>query len=334
MKKQKIYNVAAILILISGITHAQDEFRPTGSPFAKIFFNYHGDLSGDGTAFEIQRAYLGYKYNLTEHFSGHITLDVGAPEVDLNDSVTVGTSLEMTAYLKTAAVAYSTGGLTIEAGMIGLQQFKLQETYWGHRYIYKSFQDWTKMGTSADLGGMVSYEFFDMLSADITIRNGEGYKLLQSDKALNTALGITLTPIKGLVIRGFYDYIDISGPQYTISSFIGYKNDIVSLGAEHNVQLNHGNVTDRNLKGFSFYASVNVTEKIELFARFDNLDSNQLEGETENWNLGKDGNLVISGIEYSPIKSIQVAIDYQGYLYTDSDKDSKNLVYLNFQYSF
>jgi len=333
MKKQHL-SLAVILLLIYGMSHAQEEFTPSGSPFAKIFFNYHADLSGTGTAFEIQRAYLGYKYNLTENFSGHITLDVGAPEVDLNDSVTVGTSLEMTAYLKTAAVAYSKEGFTIEAGMIGLQQFKLQESYWGHRYIYKSFQDWTKMGTSADLGGMVSYEFFDMLSADLTIRNGEGYKLLQSDKALNTGLGITLTPVKGLVIRGFYDYIDISGPQYTISSFIGYKNDLVSVGAEHNVQLNYGNVADRNLKGFSFYASYNLTEKIELCGRFDNLGSNQLEGETENWNLSKDGKLVIAGIEYSPIKNIQLALDYQGFLYSDKDKDNKNLVYLNFQYSF
>jgi hypothetical protein len=333
MKKQLFIPIAA-LVIFSGITRAQDEFKPSGSPFAKIYFNYHGDLSGNGTAFEIQRAYFGYKYNMTQNFSGHITLDVGSPEVDLNDSVTVGTSFEMTAFLKTAAVAYSTGRLTIEAGLISLQQFKLQESYWGHRYIYKSFQDWTKMGPSADLGGTISYKFFDMLSADFTIRNGEGYKLIQSDKALNTGLGVTLTPIKGLVVRGFYDYIDKSGPQYTISSFIGYKNDFLSVGAEHNVQLNYGNVSDRNLKGFSFYASYNVTKKIQLFGRFDNLGSNRLEGESENWNLSNDGNLIIGGVEYSPIKNIQLAIDYQGFLYSNKDKDDKNLIYLNFQYVF
>jgi hypothetical protein len=333
MKKRHFF-LAIALAFISAIMFAQEEFKPSGSPFAKIYFNYHADLSGNGTGFEIQRAYFGYKYSISETFSGHITLDVGSPEVDINDSVTVGTSFEMTAFLKTAAVAYSQGNLKVEAGLIGLQQFKLQESYWKRRYIYKSFQDWTKMGPSADLGAMVSYRFFDILSADLTVRNGEGYKKLQSDKALNTGLGITLTPFKGLVIRGFYDYIDISGPQYTISSFIGYKNDIISVGAEHNIQLNYGNVSDRNLKGFSIYASVNLTKKIELFGRFDNLGSNQLEGETENWNMSKDGNLIITGIEYSPIKNVQLALDYQGFLYADADKDSKNLVYLNFQYAF
>ncbi len=332
--KKHFFFPASALILISGMSLAQDEFKPSGSPFAKIYFNYHADLSGDGTGFEIQRAYFGYKYNMSEAFSGHITLDVGSPEVNINDSVTVGTSLEMTAYLKTAAVAYSQGNLKVEAGLIGLQQFKLQENYWGRRYIYKSFQDWTKMGPSADLGAMVSYRFFDMLSADLTVRNGEGYKKLQSDKALNTGLGITLIPVKGLVIRGFYDYIDKSGPQFTIASFIGYKNDFLSVGAEHNIQLNYGNVDDRNLKGFSFYAGVYVTEKMQLFGRFDNLGSNQLEGETENWNMSKDGNLIIAGIEYSPIKNVQMAVDYQGFLYADKEKDSKNLIYLNFQYAF
>lgn len=333
MKKRHFF-LATALTLVLAMTNAQEGYQPSGSPFVKIYFNYHTDLSGSGTAFEIQRSYFGYKYSMSEAFSGHITLDVGSPEVDINDSVTVGTSLELTAYLKTAAVAYKQGGLKVEAGMISLQQFKIQEKYWKHRYIYKSFQDWTKMGPSADLGAMVYYKFFDILSADITVRNGEGYKHLQADKALNTALDITLEPTKGLVFRGYYDYIDKSGPTYTLAHFIGYKNDFLSVGAEHNIQFNFGNVEDRNLKGLSFYASVNVTEKVQLFGRFDNLTSNRLNGETENWNMSKDGNLIIAGIEYSPINNVQLALDYQGFLYTDADKDSKNLVYLNFQYVF
>ena len=48
----------------------------------------------------------------------------------------------------------------------------------------------------------------------------------------------------------------------------------------------------------------------------------------------KDGNLIITGIEYSPIKNIQTAIDYQGFLFADKEKDSKNLIYFNFQYAF
>ena len=334
MKKKPFFTAVVLACLISGISYAQEDFVPSGSPFAKIFFNYHADFSGNGNAFEIQRAYFGYKYNMSEAFSGHITLDVGTPEVDINDSVTVATSLEMTAYLKTAAVAYSQGNLTIEAGLVGLQQFKLQEKYWGRRYIYKSFQDWTKMGTSADLGAIVSYKFFDMLSADLTVRNGEGYKELQSDKAFNTGLGITLKPVKGLVLRGFADYIKKDEPQSTLAGFAGYKNDLLSIGAEYNVQMNYGDVADRTLKGFSFYTSVTLTKKIEVFARFDNMGSNTLDGETENWNMGKDGNLLIAGIEYSPIKNIQLALDYQGFLYTDQDKDNKNLIYLNFQYVF
>lgn len=40
----------------------------------------------------------------------------------------------------------------------------------------KSFQDEYKFGSSADLGVSVAYKFNKVVSADVIVANGEGYK--------------------------------------------------------------------------------------------------------------------------------------------------------------
>ena len=324
-----------VFILMQPQLWAQEEFKPSGNGTGKVFSNFYYVFGDNQAAFELQRAYLGYKYNLSEDFSTNITFDVGKPEIQLNDSVKLNTSLDFTAYVKTASLAYKKGNLKIDAGMVSLVQMNLQEQYWSRRYIYKSFQDWSGMGTTADLGAVITYKFADFLSADLTVRNGEGYKKLESDNALRSAIGITFTPaIKGLVIRGFYDYIEKKEAQYTIAHFIGYQNDKMSVGAEYNIQLNSGDTKDKTLMGVSVYGGYSLTEKLELFARYDNMSSNKLEGATENWNLGKDGSLIISGLQFSPVKKVQLALDYQGFLPSDKSKDTSNIVFFNLQFSY
>ena len=79
----------------------EEEFKPSGSPFVKIYSNFHTDLTEDNqsSAFEITRAYLGYKYKMSKHFSAKTNLDIGNPK---NGSV-----LEHTAYIKIAALTYN-----------------------------------------------------------------------------------------------------------------------------------------------------------------------------------------------------------------------------------
>ncbi len=314
---------------------AQEEFKPSGKPTAKVFTNILYNLDENQAAFELQRAYLGYNYNLSENFSTNLTFDVGSPEVDINDSLTVSTSFDYTAYLKIAALTYKKEKLQIDMGMVGLLQVKYQEQYWKHRYIYKSLQDESKMGTTADLGAIISYKYTDFLSADFTVRNGEGYKKLENDNAFRSAVGITLTPKpEGLIIRGFYDYIEKQEAQFVIAHFVGYRNDKLSLGAEYNIELNSNDKKDNTLMGFSVYSSYNITDKIEVFARYDNIASNRLEAEEEDWNIEEDGNIFIGGIQFSPHKNVQLAFDYQGFLPADKNENLANLLYLHLQFSY
>ena len=194
----------------------EEKFKSYGSPIIRIFTNYHSTFS-DGEAsrvFEIQRAYLGYQYQLSKKVSGKLVLDVGDPDFG---------NFQMTAYLKNAYVQYDDGKLVAMIGMIGLYQFKLQENQWGGRYLYKSFMDEHQFGPSADLGAFVGYHFNEMVSADFTLANGDGYKSIQSDTTLKYSVGVTLKPISGLVFRPSYDYMGQDAVQQTLALYLGYS---------------------------------------------------------------------------------------------------------------
>jgi len=217
------------MLLLSGNAFSQEteeKFKPNGRGILKIFTNYHSTFS-DGEAsrvFEIQRAYLGYEANLSDKISGRLILDVGDPDFG---------NFQMTAYLKNAYVQYDNGKLVARLGMIGLYQYKIQESQWGGRYLYKSFMDEHKFGPSADLGAFVGYHFTDMVSADFTIANGDGYKSIQSDSTLKYSVGVTLKPINGLVFRPSYDYMGQDAHQQTMALYLCYsllgKGGIVHL---------------------------------------------------------------------------------------------------------
>jgi len=320
--------LSAAILLISWSTFAQEEeekFKPNGQGIIKIFTNYHSNFS-DGEAsraFEIQRAYLGYEANLSKKISGRLILDVGDPHFG---------DLQMTAYLKNAFVQYDDGKLVAKIGMIGLHQFKLQESQWGGRYLYKSLMDEHKFGPSADLGAFVGYHFHDMVSADITIANGDGYKSIQSDTTLKYSLGVTLQPISGLVFRPSYDYMGRDAVQQTLALYLGYSSKKVDLGAEYNYQWNHQMVQDEHLTGLSFYGSY-AARKFRAFGRYDNLSSPVLGSDTDPWNYLKDGQLFIGGLEFHPVKGLMITPNYQAWIPSDGSSVT-NSIYLSLEIKF
>lgn len=330
MKKVKL-SIVTLLIIVTGIkaqeTTSSEEFIPSGKPSVKIFTNAHSTfIDGDNTsAFEIQRAYFGYSYNFSKNFSTKLTLDVGDPGVG---------KLQMTAYLKNAALTYKKDKFTANFGLIGLYGFKTQEKQWGYRYIYKSFQDEHKFGSSADLGASFKYKFSKFISADMMILNGEGYKNIQSDNTYKGALGVTITPVKNLNIRAYYDLMSTDIAQQTIALFAGYKADKFKAGAEYNLQKNNKLVEDHDLTGISFYTTVIASKKLNVFARFDNLSSSTLEGEDDAWNISKNGQAYILGFEYNPVKGVKIAPNFRGWNPSEDGTAFESSVYLNLEIKF
>jgi len=298
----------------------KDEFKPTGKPFVKIFTNFHS-MYQDNTnynAFEVQRAYFGYGFKLSENISGKLNLDIANP---------ASGKLDMTAFLKNAYFQYKKNNFTVSFGLITLQQFKFSEKQWGGRYIYKSFQDQSKMGYSADLAFYTSYKFNDIATADISISNGEGYKSIESDSIFKYSAGLTLKPAKGLTFRAYYDYMGKNDVQQSLSLFLGYNIKNFKFGTEYAKQLNHKMVADNTFAGFSVFGSYSV-DKMRFFGRYDNLNSEIIGEATEAWNFGKDGEAFIVGIEFNVTKGLKIAPNYQGWKPADGSP-IMNIAYIS-----
>jgi len=313
-----------LIILLLQISFASDEskeFKPSGSPFVKIFTNFNNKLNDEQntSAFEIKRAYLGYKYKMSKSFSGKVTLDFGDPKD--------GGKLELTAYLKHAYVQYQKGNLLAKFGLIATSSFKTQENFWGGRYLFKSFQDEYKYESSADQGLYVLYKIHDMISIDMSVLNGEGYKNLEADDIRKYTAGLTLTPLSGIMLRAYYDEMGNSVKQKTMSLFASYKFKEFKIGAEYNSRVNHKNIDGSDLEGMSFYGGYNL-DFMRVFARYDELSSKN------DWNTEKDGSAIIIGAEFSPVKGFKITPNYQGW---NPSKEGVNLthgMYLNCEIKF
>ncbi|TKG89066.1 hypothetical protein EYV94_26285 [Puteibacter caeruleilacunae] len=319
----------ALLFAITGNLIAQDnsEFKPNGKPLVKIFSNYHTDIT-DGesaSAFEITRAYFGYEYKFSPEFSTKLVLDVGNPAAG---------KLEMTAYLKNALVKYKKDRLAVEFGLIGSKQFKIQEKQWGYRYLLKSFQDQYKFGPSADLGLSVEYNLSDFVSVDFSLTNGEGYKKLQGDSIFKKGFGLTLRPVDKVVIRGYYDHMKDDAAQTSLATYIGYTADKFNIAAEYNHQKNNGMIDGRDFSGVSFYSTVEVSEKVKVYGRYDSLTSDKLSGASEGWNVNRDGDLFIAGLEYSPVRGVKLSPNYRGWSPKQDSKDFTSSLYVNLELKF
>ena len=104
------------------------------------------------------------------------------------------------------------------------------------------------------------------------------------------------------------------------------------IGAEYNYYWNYANVNNNDLFGLSIYGSYEMTERFEIFARYDNLESNTLNGAVDPWHLSKDGQAYITGIHYVPVKNIALSLSYQGWKPADNSMNYTNTLALSFEF--
>lgn len=339
MKTNFILIYLALIVLNIGTIYSQEnkKFEPSGKVIVRSFFDYSqgfGEANKE-SGFDITRALLGYKYQLTPTLSGQVVIDGASGRTSAN---------KLEVYLRNAFLTWNDKGFNVNLGLTGLLQFKLQEDYWEHRYVLKSFQDLNKMGHSVDLGVTAQYMFNKYVSADFSFTNGAGYKDISKNESKRYAAGLNLSPLKGLILRVYGDIYNESETlrdklpeglesgsyknQYNLSLFSGYKNEYVSLGAEFNKMLNKGFIDNKNCYGYSFYSSINVAPKWNIYARYDLMDSNKPTGYTEKWN-SLDGQLLIAGVEYRPIKQLKISPNFRN-LNPDRTK-SEQYLFINFE---
>lgn len=318
---------------------AQTNFVPSGAPIIQILFNYTEDQTQNAakkSAFNIDRSYFGYKYDLSSTITTKIVLDAGTTGANA-----IATGSAYTVFVKNAQLEWQIDPrVRLKMGMQSLQQFQDQEDFWGYRYMFKSFNDQNAFGAAADLGINAEIKISKTLRVNIIAMNGEGYKNLQDSKG-NQKIGgnIIFTPIKGLITKVYYDKQPVTGakPITSLALFAAYQATDWRLAAEYNQLKNAQNflvqVDGSNRNGMSFYGTYAINKKIEFLARYDQLRSNFLVIAPATSTLAsnittKDGGQVIGGIQYNPIKGLKLAFNYQGYNYNTAGTSPNSSKYL------
>ena len=296
----------------------------SGDPVVTVFANYHLGLGDekDNSNFSLDRAYLGYKFKYGKEWSGSVIFDIGTTKLE-------NSKLEYIAHVKNAFIAWERNDFKLNFGMVKTQNFAFQESFWGYRYLMKSFSDEYGFGPSADLGIVANYKVNNWLKTDFSLTSGSGNKVIDSDNNNRYGFGATIEPIKQFYLRAYYDIysgddeIEGSINEQTISTFIGYKHSKFTIGGEYNHQINSDHKNGVDLNGLSTYTTVNVISKWQAFARYDYLNSNQEENK-------KAGSAIRAGVEYSPCKILKIAPNVSCWM--PENGDTQTYLYLSVQF--
>ena len=303
-------------ILFPGGLHGQaaDDFKPSGKVEVRIFTGFNTTFS-DGemhSKFDVNRAYLGYNYNFSRTLSGRIVYDVADPSVG---------NLKFTGMLKFAYLRYNTDKWTITGGMIPLPEYDHADKKWGYRYIYKPSHDIYGFGTAADLGLSVVHRIAPWISADVTLMNGEGYKLTEADSTFKAAAGITLLPVKSVSLRGYLDNMGKDGMnQQTAEVILSWEGRGYLLSAAFHYRKNHKLVEGHDYRVLTFNGRVPVSERVVLLGRYDYAASSSVGSEEEPWNLAKDGQFFLGGIEFAISPGVNLSPNFQGWRPADNTR--------------
>jgi hypothetical protein len=328
---KKILPVLVFTFLFIKAGYSQS-IEPTGKPITEIFTDFHlnlNDTSGH-TGFSINRAYFGYQFNPDDKFSGKIILNICSPE-----DLAPGSIPHRYSFFREASLSWSDGELSVTGGITGTRMFQFQQTFWGKRYVANTYQSLNGYGLVADLGVVVEYKFNDIVTADYTLMNGEGYSEIQLDNSLKNSLGMTITPNSNVAIRLYTDIIRKNGIwQQLAIAFVGFKNDRLTIGGEISFKSNTDLIKGHHLYGLSTTGGVNLTKKTEFFMRYDYAASVRVPGDVLPWNNMKDGSLLIGGIQFTLSPNVKIAVDYQGNYPYEVASGKAGLLYVNALFKF
>jgi hypothetical protein len=322
-----------LIVFIYTLTLKSQEPEIKGKPIVEIFTDLHYNLNPDTlstTGFSLNRAYFGYDFTLDKNFSSSLIIDIGNP-LDLG----IGSKSRRYAHFREASVRYTGDKITLTFGITGTRIFSYQQKFWGKRYVANTYQSINGYGFVADLGVVADYKINDIISLDVSLMNGEGYSTLQLDNSLKGSLGVTITPSRFLAIRFYSDLMKKDEVfQNTLVGFIGFKSELFYIGGEASYKSNLDLTDGHHAWGISSTAGLMISEKNEIFARYDYSTSVTVRGEYIGWNYSKDGNFLIGGIQHTFNKYIQAAINYQTFHFFDYTKNTSDYIFLNVHVKF
>lgn len=302
-----------------------DSTKFKATPDVLLFMNFHQGLCADSkeTNFDIKRACFGYYFQVPKGFSARIRFDVSPlmnPGLNLN---------KISIFLRHAYMSYKTEKLTLNFGLVDNYQHQVQERFWSRRYIFRSFIDEYKLLPVIDLGFNGSYAFNEKVSLEFGIMSGQFHDEDSFYGKYYYSLGVNYFPIEKLKLKAYSTYSFQGDDLYTMGAFVGYSIiPQLSIGAEYNAKFSPSNVMQSGVS-----AVINgdvIKDKLNLFFRYDWLDSNISYGYTPDWTVLDSGYGFITGIEWKIIKYVRLSLNYQSWFSTTQSQ----YLFLNLEFRY
>lgn len=319
-------------------------------PIVQVFGTAAYDVENNIYGYSFGRAHLGFQYRFNEAWSAKMIIDRGMPTtidgIEVTDSAgnilnvdyTTKEGSYYTMWLKFASLKWQVNEkLSIVGGALLQNHYITQERFWGLRYVAQTFQDMYWHIPSTDLGFRVNYKLNDVFSLDAALTNGEGPRVKQ-DKFGNVkyAAGFNINPGNKFQSRIYYHNkttgIDSLATEQMFSVFAGCKfSQQFRIGGEFNYMNHLNNDSGANSYGFSAFSAYHITESTQLFVRYDRLlyESEHLLPTTL-----ADGNTIIGGLSCSPVKGINLSVNYQGWIPDAENNSLENNILLSMEYTF
>jgi hypothetical protein len=331
--KKTILPLLVLIMTINQHGYSQTTNTSTkGKAVTEIFtdFHYNIDDTSKTTGFGMNRAYFGYNYQPEGDFSGSIILNLGSPE-----DLTAGAKHRKYSFFREASLSYTKDKLKMSFGITTTRATIFQQTFLGKRYIADNFQSKNGYSYVADVGFVLDYTINNIFKVDFAVMNGEGYSELQLDNSVKSSVGINIVPVKNTVIRLYSDFDHPNNVWQNLSIiFVGYKNQLITFGAEAAYKTNIDKISGHDGWGFSGTCAVTVAPKTEVFGRYDYTSSSVMPDETLHWNSKNDGQFATFGFQYTFNQYAQLALDYQGTFPYNPGTGNSDGIFLNAHFKF
>lgn len=314
------HRIAAAVVALGAASaaHADPSTVVSGKIFTDYTYRQNVDdatgVSADkntGTALDVKRFYLGVDHNFDDVWRARIRTDIynlvnGKADIFVKHAFLEG---------KFAPE------LDLKAGSADLPWVPFVEDLYGFRYVENVLIDRTKFGTSADWGLHAGGKLGGVVDYAVSVVNGRGYGDPTRTRAPAVEGRLSTTVAKGLTVavggqagKLGQNVVGVATPRTAerVDALVAWVGGGARVGGEffwaHDYSaaiVKSDTLPQEHSRGGSIWASYEIVPKVTLFARGDYVQP------AADTNSSLKDMYFDAGVQYSPVKPVQVALVYK-----------------------
>lgn len=361
MKKQLIFILLSLLSLnvFSQKDTTKTEFKPSGKLWGYAFGDFlykanantfnmsntqYASTAKDFTSLEFRRIYLGYDYDISEHFSTQLLLAY--------EGSTFTSDGYRAFYIKAANVKWKNifHNSDLVIGQMSTPTFATtSEPVWGYRSLEKTIMDMRKIGGSNDVGISLQGKLNDKgdYGYNLMIGNGSGakpepdkFKKFYGDvyfKFINQKLLLDIGADNEWTQTKPYQK-----SKTTIKAFLAYQTKNFTVGLETFQQVQKNNTiyiealpstvkdtVNAVASGVSVYAKGTISKKLGFVLRYDYYNPDGKFNKNNVYAGSYTGvyteSFMVAGLDYAPVKNVHFIPNVWYDMYNNRNSAVNNL---------